>query len=138
MTQLESPMQYHHVSIKTADILRAIAFYEALGFTVEERFTAGITLGCWLSGAQTRLELLQVPEPAPPPDSFGDEQYVGYYHLSFAVPNLQHTLAHLAQTLGQVKILLRPRKQQIGDRTYQVCFLADPDGLPVELLELLN
>ncbi|MFQ3680555.1 MAG: VOC family protein [Pseudanabaenaceae cyanobacterium] len=131
-------MHYHHVSIKTADIFRAIAFYEALGFTVEERFTADITLGCWLTGAQTRLELLQVPQPAPPPDSFGDEQYVGYYHLSFAVENLSHTLTHLAQTLGQVKILLRPRKQQIGDRTYQVCFLADPDGLPVELLEKLN
>ncbi len=131
-------MDYHHVSIKTADIFRAIAFYEALGFAVEERFTAGITLGCWLTGAQTRLELLQVPEPAPPPDSFGDEHYVGYYHLSFVVTNLTQTLAHLTQTLGSVKILLRPRKQQIGDRRYEVCFVADPDGLPVELLELVN
>ncbi|MFM7427025.1 MAG: VOC family protein, partial [Elainella sp.] len=34
----------HHASIRTADIHRAMAFYECLGFQVCERFTAGITL----------------------------------------------------------------------------------------------
>jgi len=34
----------HHVSIRTANIHRAIAFYQLLGFTLEERFTTGYTL----------------------------------------------------------------------------------------------
>ncbi|MFN5611311.1 MAG: VOC family protein, partial [Pseudanabaena sp.] len=31
--------------------------------------------------------------------------------------------------------LLPPREQTIGDRTYQVAFIADPDGLPIELMQ---
>jgi hypothetical protein len=44
-------MLFHHISIKTADIFGAVSFYEALGFSMETRFTAGITLACWMMGA---------------------------------------------------------------------------------------
>jgi catechol 2,3-dioxygenase-like lactoylglutathione lyase family enzyme len=128
-------MKYHHTSIRTSDIFRAIAFYEALGFEVTERFTAGITLACWMQGAGTNLELLQVPEPNHIPDPFGDEHYVGYYHLSFHVENLEAFLQDLVNKLGKVKLLLPPREQSIGDRTYRVAFIADPDGLPIELMQ---
>ncbi|MEO0866873.1 MAG: VOC family protein, partial [Cyanobacteria bacterium J06642_11] len=73
----------HHASIRTANIHRAIGFYELLGFEVIERFTAGITLACWMEGLGGRIELMQVPEPAPTADAFSDEHYTGYYHLSF-------------------------------------------------------
>ena len=73
----------HHASIRTANIHRAIAFYEQLGFTVCERFTTGMTLACWMEGLGGRIELIQIPQPRPAPDAFGDEHYVGYYHLSF-------------------------------------------------------
>ena len=73
----------HHASIRTANIHQAIAFYELLGFTVKERFTTGYTLACWMEGLGGRIELIQIPEPKPAPDAFGDEHYVGYYHLSF-------------------------------------------------------
>ena len=128
-------MRYHHTSIKTADIFRAITFYEALGFEVTERFTAGITLACCMHGAGTNLELMQVPEPKNMTDPFGDEYYVGYYHLSFHVENLETCLQELVNKLGKVKLLLPPREQTIGDRTYQVAFIADPDGLPIELMQ---
>ncbi|MFN6066792.1 MAG: VOC family protein, partial [Pseudanabaena sp.] len=88
-------MKYHHIAIKTADIFQAIAFYEALGFEVIERFTAGITLACWMRGAGTHLELMQVPEPKNIQNPFGDEYYVGYYHLSFHVENLESYLQDL-------------------------------------------
>jgi catechol 2,3-dioxygenase-like lactoylglutathione lyase family enzyme len=130
-------LRHHHTSIKTADIFAAIAFYEALGFEVETRFTAGITLACWLSGAGTNLELMQVPEPKPAPDSFGDEHYVGYYHLSFHVDDLEQVLQHLMNKLGKVKLILPPREQEIGDRIFKVAFIADPDGLPIELMQLV-
>ena len=136
----------HHASIRTADIHRAIAFYEQLGFTVAERFTTGYTLACWLEGWGGRLELIQIPDPKPAPDAFGDEHYVGYYHLSFdlteVAPDLSTWLAQLQKKLATapvppLKILLEPKQQIIGDRVYEVAFIADADGLPLELIRLL-
>jgi catechol 2,3-dioxygenase-like lactoylglutathione lyase family enzyme len=126
-------MHLHHISIKTADIFRSIAFYERLGFTAETRFTAGITLACWLTGPLGRLELMQVPEPQTLPDPFGDAGYVGYYHLSIGVESLEETLTHFQD----VTLLLSPTQQQIGENLYQVAFIADPDGLPIELIQLV-
>jgi catechol 2,3-dioxygenase-like lactoylglutathione lyase family enzyme len=127
----------HHASIRTADIHRSIAFYETLGFAIEERFTAGYTLACWMVGMQGRIELLQVPEPGVAPDPFGDEHYVGYYHLSFDLTGL---VVDLPSWLGEmrshhdVKVLLEPTQQMVGERVYEVVFLADPDGMPLEFL----
>ncbi len=129
-------LKAHHISIKTADIFRAIAFYEALGFVVTERFTTGITLACWMQGAGTHLELIQLPEPKPSAAAFGDEHFVGYYHLSFHVDNLEAFLQELVERVGKLKLLLPPRAQTIGDRTYQVAFIADPDGLAIELMAI--
>lgn len=138
----------HHASIRTQDIHRAIAFYEALGFTVHERFTAGITLACWMEGLGGRIELIQVPEPRPAADAFSDEHYTGYYHLSFDVtevtPSLPAWLAELRQRFaddsnaGHLKVLLEPQQQIIGDRVYEVTFLADADGLPLEFIRVLG
>ncbi len=143
-------MRTHHTSIRTADIHRAIAFYRQLGFEIQERFTTGYTLACWLEGAGSRLELIEIPQPHPAIDAFGDEHYVGYYHLSFDLTqelgqgadltgwltNLQTRLAE--QSLAPLKILLSPTEQMIGDRRYQVAFIADPDGLPLEFLQDLG
>ena len=142
----------HHASIRTADIHLAIAFYEQLGFTVKERFTTGYTLACWMTGLGGRIELIQIPEPKPAADAFNDEHYVGYYHLSFdltdVTPDLsiwlnklkQNTTASQAESdkLPPLKILLEPEQQQIGERIYEVAFIADTDGLPLEFIRLLN
>ncbi|MFM2311973.1 MAG: hypothetical protein RLZZ04_1249 [Cyanobacteriota bacterium] len=143
----------HHVSIRTADIHGAIAFYEQLGFTVNERFTTGYTLACWMEGLGGRIELIQIPEPKAAPDAFYDEHYVGYYHLSFdltdSTPDLKTWLLELEQKLNTLsiesseenptlKVLLQPEQQMIGDRVYEVAFIADPDGLPLEFIRILN
>jgi catechol 2,3-dioxygenase-like lactoylglutathione lyase family enzyme len=142
----------HHTSIRTADIHRAIAFYEQLGFQVCERFTAGITLACWMEGLGGRIELLQVPKPRPAADAFGDEGYTGYYHLSFDlteivddlprwVDELKQQFSHAASDSDQIqplKILLEPMQQIIGDRVYEVAFIADADGLPLEFIRVMG
>ncbi len=138
----------HHVSIRTADIFKSIAFYEQLGFEVNDRFTAGTTLACWMEGLGGRLELIQIPEPKPAVDAFFDEHYVGYYHLSFDVAmmgvtdSLLEWLNLFQERLGAIgqrsTVLLEPQKQQIGDRLYEVAFLADPDGLAIEFLRMVN
>lgn len=142
----------HHASIRTADIHRAIAFYELLGFTICERFTAGITLACWMEGLGGRIELLQVPRPHPAADAFSDEHYTGYYHLSFDLTERAqslpqwleaqvNTFRQAATDSAQVeplKVLLQPTQQMIGDRVYEVAFIADADGLPLEFIRLLG
>ena len=136
----------HHASIRTADIHRAIAFYELLGFEVVERFTAGITLACWMEGLGGRIELIQVPEPKPAADAFSDEHYTGYYHLSFdltqVTPSLPTWLEQLRQhtTLQDLPltVLLEPQQQMIGSSVYEVAFVADRDGLPIEFLRRLK
>ncbi|MEM6612259.1 MAG: VOC family protein [Cyanobacteria bacterium P01_C01_bin.72] len=147
----------HHASIRTADIHQAIAFYEQLGFSVKERFTTGYTLACWMTGLGGRIELIQIPEPKPAPDAFNDEHYVGYYHLSFDLTektsDLSLWLEQLEQKLANLstgdsgnesrkilpwKILLAPEQQIIGDHLYEVAFIADPDGLPLEFIRVLN
>ncbi|MEM0979995.1 MAG: VOC family protein [Cyanobacteria bacterium P01_H01_bin.58] len=141
----------HHASIRTADIHRAIAFYTLLGFAMEEQFTAGITLACWMTGLGGRIELLQVPEPQPPPECFYDEHYTGYYHLSFDLTTIVDSLPHWLRSLEErfvaasdqapnlaLKVLLPPQQQMIGHRVYEVTFIADADGLPLEFLRMMR
>lgn len=143
----------HHASIRTADIHQAIAFYELLGFEVKERFTTGYTLACWLEGLGGRIELIQIPEPKPAPDAFGDEHYVGYYHLSFDLTKLTADLpswlnqlktkfAQIIETnpsqIKPLKVLLEPTQQMIGDQVYEVTFIADSDGLPLEFIRVIG
>jgi catechol 2,3-dioxygenase-like lactoylglutathione lyase family enzyme len=136
----------HHASIRTADIHRAIAFYEQLGFTVGDRFTTGYTLACWMEGLGGRIELIQIPQPKPAPDAFHDEHYVGYYHLSFDLTETAEDLpswltqlqAHFANAALPLKVLLTPHQQQIGDHIYEVAFIADTDGLPLEFIRRLT
>ena len=138
---------FHHAAIRTADIHRSIVFYECLGFAVSERFTTGYTLACWLEGLGGRIELIQIPEPNPAPDAFGDEHYVGYYHLSFDLTDLTSDLATwLARLTTQLqsatqlapKVLLAPTQQVIGANVYEVTFIADPDNLPLEFIRKLS
>lgn len=142
----------HHASIRTADIHRAIAFYEQLGFQVCERFTAGITLACWMEGLGGRIELLQVPQPHPTADAFSDEHYTGYYHLSFDLTNAVESLPKWLEALKTqfhqasqnsiqiqpLKVLLEPMQQMIGDCVYEVAFVADADGLPLEFIRMMK
>ena len=143
----------HHASIRTANIHRAIAFYEYLGFAVQERFTTGYTLACWMTGLGGRIELIEIPEPKPAADAFNDEHYVGYYHLSFDLtdlaPDLSSWLTDLqekmilanatnSQLMPPLKVLLEPEQQMIGDCVYEVAFIADIDGLPLEFIRLLH
>lgn len=118
---------------------------------MEEQFTAGITLACWMTGLGGRIELLQVPEPQKAPECFYDEHYTGYYHLSFdltaAVDSLPRWLKSLeerfvaaadqAPTLT-LKVLLSPQQQMIGQHVYEVAFIADADGLPLEFLRMMR
>ena len=157
----------HHASIRTADIHRAVAFYERLGFVLEERFTTGATLACWMTGLGGRIELIQIPQPHPPADAFGDEHYTGYYHLSFDLTAVTSSLPVWLDELRSrflpgdppdgptpdpsgsshgeekmqgegLRVLLEPEQQMIGEGLYEVAFIADADGLPLEFIRVIR
>ncbi len=151
----------HHASIRTADIHRAVAFYERLGFVLEERFTTGATLACWMTGLGGRIELIQIPQPHPTADAFGDEHYTGYYHLSFDLTEVTESLSAWLDELRSrflsedppgstslqpgeevktedcLRVLLEPEQQMIGEGLYEVAFIADADGLPLEFIRVI-
>lgn len=151
----------HHASIRTADIHRAVSFYERLGFVLEERFTTGATLACWMVGLGGRIELIQIPQPRPAADAFGDEHYTGYYHLSFDLTEVTESLpvwlaevrsrfigetSNIGENVGVeqpkipggLKVLLEPEQQMIGEGLYEVAFIADADGLPLEFIRVIR
>jgi len=37
-----------------------------------------------------------------------------------------------------LKVLLEPTQQMISDRVYEVAFIADTDGLPLEFIRVLS
>ena len=145
----------HHVSIRTSNIHKAITFYEILGFTIQNRFTTGYTLACWMQGLGGRIELIEIPEPRVAPNIFQDNHYVGYYHISF---DLTHHTSDLSTWLDELRInfckyeysennlnnfsfpiiLLEPQKQIIGDKLYEIAFIQDPDRLPLEFIRTLG
>jgi hypothetical protein len=55
--------------------------------------------------------------------------------------NLQERVLVAAESkpeeLQPLKVLLEPTQQQIGDRIYEVAFIADTDGLPLEFIRVL-
>ena len=106
-----------------------------------------------MEGLNGRIELIQIPEPKPAPDAFGDEHYVGYYHLSFDLtettidlPTWLHSLKERFEQAAKqehnqfqpLNVLLEPTQQAIGQNVYEVAFIADTDGLPLEFIRRIN
>jgi lactoylglutathione lyase len=117
-----------HTCYRIGDIDRSVGFYRALGF--EERRRANLPDGAinvflGLPGDGDRLELTWNP---------GVESYdlgTGYNHIALTVPSLDDTLAELSGS-G-----ITPEKPpyRVGGSGSLICFVRDPDGYRVELIE---
>uniref|UniRef100_A0A8J4H9S7 Lactoylglutathione lyase n=1 Tax=Acidicaldus sp. TaxID=1872105 RepID=A0A8J4H9S7_9PROT len=120
-----------HTMIRVRDEARAVAFYRAaFGLDVAERLVfPGFTL-VYLRNGEADFELeLTINADRNEPYQLGD----GYGHLAFVVDDLdaehqRFTAAGFAPTA--VKEL-----QQDGARRARFCFLTDPDGYRIEVLE---
>ncbi len=121
-------MELIHTCYRITDVDRSVAFYEALGF--EERGwmpirDEAINVFMGLPGDGNRLELTY---------NFGVDSYevgTGYGHIAITVDDLDATLANLAEQAIEPE---RPpySVRQGGSR---LCFVRDPDGYRVELIE---
>lgn len=120
----------HHVAIIAWDYTRSRDFYvHGLGFQiVAEHFRAErISWKCDLRLGEIGIELFSFPDPPPRPSR---PEAAGLRHLAFAVADLDTAIATLAaRGIASEPIRVDP---YTGRR---FTFMADPDGLPLELYE---
>jgi lactoylglutathione lyase len=124
-------MSLIHTCYRILDIDRSVAFYEALGFREMSRFPIGeeavnVYLGQPEDGAEPRLELTYNFDQAEP-----YEVGNGYGHIAVSVTDLEKVLTELAEQGIEPE---RP-PYTIGDDSSLLCFVRDPDGYRVELIE---
>jgi lactoylglutathione lyase len=119
---------YLHTCYRIGDIDRSVAFYEKLGFEEVARMPIrdeAVNVFMGLPGEDPRLELTY---------NHGVDSYelgTGYNHIAVAVDDLDSTLEGLAQQ-G-----IEPEKPPYSVREggSRLCFVRDPDGYRIELIE---
>jgi lactoylglutathione lyase len=119
-----------HTCYRITDIDRSIAFYNALGFEEIGRIpirdeAVNVFMNLPGDGDMPRLELTH---------NFGVDSYevgTGYGHIAVMVEDLDGTLKSLAAE-G-----IEPEKPpySIREGGSRLCFVRDPDGYRIELLE---
>jgi lactoylglutathione lyase len=124
-------MSLIHTCYRILEIDRSVDFYEALGFREMSRFPIGdeavnVYMGQPGDGPEPRLELTY---------NIGrTEEYeigTGYGHIAVSVTDLEATLAALSEQGIEPE---RP-PYTVGDDSSLLCFVRDPDGYRVELIE---
>lgn len=121
-------MELIHTCYRITDPGRSAAFYQALGFEKRRELPIGdeaVNIFMGLPGDDDRLELTY---------NFGVDSYelgTGYGHIALTVEDLDGTLQQLA---GQGIEPERP-PYQVREGGSRLCFVRDPDGYRVELIE---
>ena len=121
-------MELIHTCYRIGDIDRSVEFYEALGFEERRRMPIrdeAINVFMGLPGDGARLELTY---------NFGVDSYemgTGYNHIAITAEDLDETLERLkGQGIEPEKPPYRVREG--GNR---ICFVRDPDGYRIEIIE---
>ena len=119
-----------HTCVRSRDIDASVRFYEALGFERRGKLDFGQAYNIYmgLPGDGDRLELT-VNVGREEPYDLGD----GYNHIALTVEDLDGLLGALAE-LG-----IEPEKPPYApggrEEVGRICFVADPDGYRVELID---
>jgi lactoylglutathione lyase len=124
-------MSLIHTCYRITDIDRSVEFYRALGFEEMGRLrirdeAINVFMGLPDDGAEPRLELTYNVGHNEPYD-LG----TGYGHIAVSTGDLDQTLARLSQQGIEPE---RP-PYTVSDGGSRLCFVRDPDGYRIELLE---
>jgi lactoylglutathione lyase len=122
-------MRFVHTNVRVRDIDASLRFYEALGFEHRGRlqFDGAYNIYLGLPGDGDTLELT-VNEGREEPYDLGD----GYGHVALEVEDLDALLERLAaQGIAPEKPPYAPG----GREEFRICFVQDPDGYRIELID---
>ena len=117
-----------HTCYRIGDIDRSVAFYEKLGFEELRRMPIrdeAINVFMGLPGDGARLELTY---------NHGVDSYdlgTGYNHIAVTVEDLDGTL----ERLGGKGIEPERPPYRVSEGGSRICFVRDPDGYRIELIE---
>jgi lactoylglutathione lyase len=122
-------MRMVHTNVRVRDIDTSLAFYEALGFERRGRlqFEGAYNIYLGLPGDGDTLELT-VNEGRAEPYDLGQ----GYGHVALEVEDLDALLARLAERGIEPE---KPPYAPGGRTEYRICFVQDPDGYRIELID---
>jgi lactoylglutathione lyase len=122
-------MRFVHTNVRVRDIDASLRFYEALGFEPRGRlqFDGAYNVYLGLPGDGDTLELT-VNEGREEPYDLGS----GYGHVALAVADLDALLERLAAEGIEPE---KPPYAPGGREEFRICFVADPDGYRVELID---
>ncbi len=122
-------MKLVHTNVRVRDIDASLRFYEALGFERRGRlqFEGAYNVYLGLPGDGDTLELT-VNEGRDEPYDLGS----GYGHVALSVEDLDGLLDFLAEQGIEPE---RPPYHPGGRTEIRICFVADPDGYRVELID---
>ena len=124
-------MELIHTCYRVTDPDRSIAFYEALGFQKRRELPIREeAVNYFLGVPGTRGPELELTYNFETP-SGGYDVGTGYGHIAVTVDDLDTTLAELAAKGIEPE---RP-PYTVRDRGSRICFVRDPDGYRVELIE---
>jgi lactoylglutathione lyase len=120
-----------HTCYRITDIDRSVAFYKALGFDEVGRLpirdeAINVFMGLPDDGPEPRLELTFNKGRTEPYD-IG----TGYGHIAITTPDLDSTLARL----GEQGIEPERPPYTVREGGSRLCFVRDPDGYRIELIE---
>jgi lactoylglutathione lyase len=118
-----------HTCVRVRDIDASLTFYRRLGFEPRGRlnFDSAYNVYLGLPGGGDVLELT-VNVGRDEPYDLGE----GYNHLALVVDNLDGLLADLAGAGIEPE---KPPYAPGGREEYRICFVADPDGYRIELID---
>jgi lactoylglutathione lyase len=122
-------VRFVHTNMRVRDIDASLRFYEALGFERRGKlqFETAYNVYLGLPGDGDTLELT-VNEGQSEPYDLG----TGYGHIAVAVEDLDGLLATLAEQGIEPE---KPPYAPGGREEYRICFVADPDGYRIELID---
>lgn len=126
-------IQTEHVGIRVRDLDAALAFYrDLLGLPEFDRIVTatGTTLVLLEMGSAGHIELVHRPDfdgmrPA--------GNHAGINHVALRVPDLEAWVAYL--TAHGIALTAGPTTMEWPRATARLCFVADPEGNPVEFFE---
>jgi lactoylglutathione lyase len=122
--------RFVHSCVRVLDPEKSVAFYEALGFERRGKlqFETAYNIYMGLPGDGDTLELTVNHDRTDPYD-LGE----GYNHLAITVDDLDALLAELAgKGIEPEKPPYAPGgREEVG----RICFVADPDGYRIELID---